>query len=203
MVAIVAPIAAVVILGGAWFLNADGFARAQVMIDAISTTDQSTGAARTPDQQFASFKQALSGGELGRQEAVEQLLQFASNSIAPSSVSPQLKQDVYAYALDQGNQLLAQRKNDARLELFMSVFFLQFGQYDNAITHLKNASALSPDKQQVLFQLGVTYIQQGDLATPSRLLKRLLISIRATIRRAFSTPARSTTRARYRRAMPS
>jgi tetratricopeptide (TPR) repeat protein len=68
--------------------------------------------------------------------------------------------------------LLAARPNDARLELFMSVFLSQFGQYDESIQHLNKALALSPQKQQILFQLGSTYIQKGDIASATTALKK-------------------------------
>jgi tetratricopeptide (TPR) repeat protein len=163
MVAIAAPIVAILVLVGGWMLNASGIARAQTLIMALQGSDPATGAAITDEQHFAYFKTAVSQGELGKQEAVEQLFQFASNTIAPStSVSPQTKQDVYAYTLQTGNELLAQRPNDARLELFMSVFLSQFGQTDQALEYLQKAQALSPEKQQILFQIGNLYLQEGD-----------------------------------------
>lgn len=164
VVAIAAPIVAIVILMGGWFFNADGIARAQILLGALQSNNPTTGAEVTLDQRFATFKVALSGGELGRQETIEQLFQFASNSIVPStSASPQLKQDVYAYTLQIGQGLLKARPNDARLELFMSVFLAQFGQTDQALAHLQTASSLSPDKQQILFQIGNLYLQKGDI----------------------------------------
>ena len=172
-VAVIAPIAAVVILGGAWFLNAGGIARAQTLIDALQTNDPTTGATITPEAHLASFQAALQDGPLGKQETVEQLFQFASNSIAPStSVSPDTKANAYTFAHTAGDEMLLERPNDARLELFMSVFLLQFGQTDEALTHLKKASDLSPQKQQILFQLGTTYLQEGDTANALAVLKK-------------------------------
>jgi O-antigen ligase/tetratricopeptide (TPR) repeat protein len=173
VVAVVAPIAAVVILGAAWMLNVPGLTRAQTVITAISANDPKTGAPVTAEQHLAAFKDSLQGGELGKQETVEQLFQFASNSIAPSAnVSPQIKQDVFDYTHQQGDALLKSRPNDARLELFMSVFLGQFNQFDEAIQHLNTALAASPQKQQVLFQLGGTYIQKGDFAKAVETLKK-------------------------------
>jgi len=57
---------------------------------------------------------------------------------------------------------LAQRKGDARLELFYGVFLDQVGQYQGAIAHLQNALADSPKKQQILFEIGATYLAAGD-----------------------------------------
>jgi O-antigen ligase/tetratricopeptide (TPR) repeat protein len=173
LVAVVAPVMAVVILGGVWMLNVPGLARAQSLIQAISNNDIHTGVAQTPEQRLAEFKTTLAQGTLGKQEVVEQLFQFASNSVAPSTtINPQTKQEVYTFTRSTGEAFLAGRPHDARLELFMSVFLLQFGQYNDAITELTRASQDSPDKQQILFQLGTTYIQKGDTAKALEILKK-------------------------------
>lgn len=173
MLAVVAPVVAVVILGGAWMMNGAALARAQSLLNAISPTDLKTGAAQTPEQRFAAFKVSLTQGELGTQETIEQLFQFASNTVAPSTnINPQTKQDIYSFTRATGESFLAKRTHDARLELFMSVFFQQFGQYDDALASLTKASADSPNKQQILFQLGTTYIQKGDSAKAVEILKK-------------------------------
>lgn len=171
-IAIVAPVLAVLILGGGWMLNAGGIVRAQTLIDALQSQSRN-GATITPAQHVSAFKDALALGPLGFQETAEQLFQFASNSVAPSTsgVSPELKQEVYTMALSTGNELLLQRPNDARLELFMSMLLAQFNQPDEALAHLKKAAALSPKKQQILFQLGTTYLQKGDSASAVAVLK--------------------------------
>ncbi len=173
MVAVVAPIVAVIVLGGAWMLNGPGLARAQSILSAISSNDVKTGAALTPEQRFAAFKVTLAQGDLGKQEMIEQLLQFASNGIAPStSINPELKQQVYTFTRTTGEDFMKTRPGDARLELFMSFFFSQFGQYDDALAHLTKAQAESPQKQQILFQIGATYIQKGDYTKAIDVLKK-------------------------------
>lgn len=164
-VAIGAPIVLVLVVGGIWMLNAPGISRAQVLIKALQTQD--------PQAALGTFKVALSDGELGRQETVEQLFQFASNSVAASTaVSPDLKSQVYDYTKQQGDLLLAQRPNDARLELFMGVFYSQFGQYDAAIGEFNKAIKDSPSKQQIMFQTGVTYLAHGDTQNALALFKK-------------------------------
>jgi len=54
------------------------------------------------------------------------------------------------------------RQGDARLELFMGTFLAQFGQVGEALEHLQKALALSPKKQQMLFQLGFVHLNGGD-----------------------------------------
>jgi O-antigen ligase/tetratricopeptide (TPR) repeat protein len=172
-ISIVAPLVAIVVLGGAWMLNAPGLTRAQTLLVALSNNDPKTGTALSPEQHVATFKTALSEGELGKQETLEQLFQFASNGIAPStSINPATKDQVYAFTRSAGEDFLKSRPNDARLELFMSVFLAQFGKYDDAITYLNQALTHSPDKQQILFQLGSLYLQKGDIPKALEVLKK-------------------------------
>ena len=161
-VAIAAPIVLIVLVWGGWALNGPGLARAQTLIDAL-TPVTATGAAKDPSQNIAEFKQALADGPLGYQETVEQLFQFASNQIAQSTtISPDVKQQAYTLTQQSGDALLLQRKGDARLELFYGVFLDQVGQYQAALAHLQNAIVDAPRKQQILFEIGATYLAMGD-----------------------------------------
>lgn len=172
-ISVLAPIIAVIILGGAWIFNAPALARAQTLIRALTGTELNTGVALSTEQRIAIFKTALSQGDLGTQETVEQLFQFASNGIAgATNISPQAKQEAYVFTHKTGDDLLRARPNDARLELFMSVFLAQFGQYDESLQHLTKASEFSPKKQQILFQLGSTYLQKGDSVHALEVLKK-------------------------------
>jgi O-antigen ligase len=163
-VAVAVPIVLVVLVWGGWMLNGSGIARASTLIDALTTANQNTGAAKDPSENIASFQKALNYGKgLGYQETVEQLFQFASNNIAPStSVSPTVKEQAYALTRTSADTLMTQRPNDARLELFYGVFLDQFAQYPDALAHLNAGLTDSPQKQQLLFELGATYLAEGD-----------------------------------------
>ncbi len=167
-VAIVAPIVAVCIVAGGWYFNASGMARAETILGALGSIDET----HTAEQKLSVFESLLPGGQLGRQETVEQLLQFANVAAASSSVSPETRQNIYTYASKEGEDLLLERKNDARLELFVGTFFSQYNQYTTALSHLDRAAALSPNKQQILFQQGQTYIQKGDVNTGLAIFKK-------------------------------
>ncbi|HYF13400.1 MAG TPA: O-antigen ligase family protein [Candidatus Paceibacterota bacterium] len=172
MVAIAAPIVVVVFLVGGWILNSAGVARAQSLLAALQGNNPSTGAAYTPEERIAAFRKTLDQGELGYQEVMEQLFQFASNSIAPgTAVNPQVKQDAYNLTRSEGEKLLSKRPGDARLELFMGLFEAQFGQFDKSLTHLTRAKDLSPNKQQILFQLGTVHLQRGNVTAALPLFK--------------------------------
>jgi tetratricopeptide (TPR) repeat protein/O-antigen ligase len=173
IIAVAAPIVAVLIFGGFWMLNVPAMSRAQTLIDALQPQNPKTGANYSVEDHLKFFENALTQGELGRQETVEQLYQFASNSIAASqSVSPAAKQQAYDLTLAAGKALMEQRKNDARLELFLGVFYSQFGNYKDAIAAFEKSLSDSPNKQQILFQTGVVYLQQGDVQNAFTLFKK-------------------------------
>jgi len=172
-VAIATPLILVALIWGGYELNGPGLARAQTIIDALTPVNTQTGAAKDPSENLAEFKTALGDGPLGYQETVEQLFQYSSNTVAPSTtISPDVKQQTYALTEQAGDAMLAERKGDARLELFYGVFLDQIGQYQPALTHLQNALADSPNKQQILFQIGATYIAMGDNADALAPLKQ-------------------------------
>ena len=156
---VVAPLVAIAVLGGAWYFNVPAMARASTLVQAV-------GPQQAPQQNITLFQSALSntafpGNPVGYQEVTEQLAQLASNQAAPSSIDPTVKQQYLSLSADALQTLMIQRPHDARLELFMGVLLTQFGNYDAALTYLKAASADSPQKQQILMQLGLTELQAG------------------------------------------
>lgn len=155
-VAVAAPLVAIVIVLAGWTLNAPGMARAKMLVRTLAS-------AQDPAASIEGFKQTLGpvlwpGTPLGQQEVAEQLMTYAGNSVAGSQASDALKQDFYATAVGAAQALMERRKNDARLELFLSGLYGQFGQYAEALAHAKRAAELSPNKQQILFQLGLAEI---------------------------------------------
>lgn len=159
-VAIAAPIVLILVATAGWALNAPGLARAGTLVMTISNT-------RDQAATLKNFKLALEpgtwpGSGLGYQETVEQLVTYAGNSIAPSQVSNDVKQGYYETSVGALETLMAHRDGDARIELFASGLYGQFGQLAEALKHGQKALALSPGKQQILFQLGLTYLNSGD-----------------------------------------
>ena len=161
-IAVAAPIIAIVVIGGAWWLNAPGIANATGLLRAITPTNTATGATDL-DQNLAAFKTVLADGPLGRQEATEQLLQFAYSVAQAQSATPEQKQAFSSAAYSAITEMTKERKGDARLELFFGAFLDQFGQYPEALQHLTLAHQESPDKQQIYYEIGMNnLLRSGD-----------------------------------------
>ncbi len=182
-VAIAAPIVLVAMVLGVWALNAPGLARAENLVSAImqqvAVPDGHggvTGAQKDPKTYVSQFKVALGEGEwpgtaLGRQEATEQLIQYAW-STASKNIDPSLKQDVFTLAENAGKSINVERPHDARLELFMGTFYDAYGQYAKGLEYLNRALADSPAKQQIMFEVGLANINSGAPQTAVPIFKK-------------------------------
>ncbi len=160
--AIAAPVLVIGIMTAAWAINAPGIARASGLVSAL-------GAQGSSQDRIALFADTLQGGPwptspLGYQEAVEQVSQFTATTVYDSSIDPSIKQQYITLASDHLTKLMAQRKGDARLELFMGTLLAQYGAYEQALQFLNLAESHSPGKQQILMQIGLTQMKMGQSA---------------------------------------
>ncbi len=154
-----------------WYLNVPGITTSHQLIDAISSAKigknslgQSVQVAKDPKENLESFKTVALSGPLGRQEAIEQLFQATAVISANQNVSPDIRAGFIALAKERGLAMLAERPDDARLELFYGAFLDQAGAYSEALPHLLRAHELSPAKQWISFETAFNnYAQTGNL----------------------------------------
>jgi len=171
-----APDSGTVLSGGSWqaasvaviiatagvlyFVNVPAITRASQLIEALRPQGSDLTA------NFDYFKRAASGGGIGRQEAHEQLMQFAAtvgtnqNLLALST--PQFRSEVYAYTAKSFAEEVAREPNDARIQLFYASFLHQIGDFAGALPPLQKAHDLSPQKQAILFELGLLALDAGN-----------------------------------------
>lgn len=163
--AIAAPIVAVALVFVVYQFNVPGVARAKLLIEGLSAASPNL------SLNIAAYEKALALGPLGKQEAVEQLLQFAGAVGPAADVAPEVKQEVYKLAYEGGQDMLVARPNDARMELLFAGFLAQYGQLGESLQHLESARLASPQKQRILFQIGMTLIQGGAVDQGIQVLK--------------------------------
>ncbi|MEI6863776.1 MAG: O-antigen ligase family protein [Candidatus Adlerbacteria bacterium] len=180
-------VAAPFVMGGAllliWVVNIPGLARAEGLLVALTpqvgVSDGQGGmraAQKDPKARLQEFQTALDAGvwpgtPLGRQEATEQMLQYASGIAAAASVDPAVKQDTFTATQNATVAMLAARPHDARLELFYGAFLDTFGKYPEALESLTSALVDSPLKQQIMFEKGVVYLNANDTQNAQSVLK--------------------------------
>lgn len=149
----------VVMVGVFYFANVPGIVRATTLISALQP--QVGGL----EENYVHFKRAVESGGLGRQEAHEQLVQFAtqvrrSDLLALST--EEFRNDVRGYTYTRFTEEIARNPEDARLRVFFGSFLRQMGDLAGAKQQLNKALELSPQKQSVLAELGFIAIQESN-----------------------------------------
>lgn len=154
---ITAPLVTVAMLAVIYFVNIPGIVTASTLIKGLSAQE---GGLST---NLAYFKKVSERSVLGRQEVREQLLQFGMR-IRTLTTDESLAASVIGYAGEQMALEIMRNPNDARLRIFLGSYFRQVGQPDLALPELLAAHELSPQKQQVMFELGALENDRGNLA---------------------------------------
>lgn len=151
-----------------YFANVPGMTRAAGIIDGIKPYQEGL------ERNLEEFKQVIGPNGLGRQEAHEQLIQFASQiqrQDLQSLSTEEFRQEVINYTKEKFEEEVRRQPNDARLRLFLGSFLRLSGFYEEAEMHLLKALELSPEKQAIMFELGSVAQSQGDANNTIRWFK--------------------------------
>ncbi len=170
----------VLLCGTAFYcFNVTGIMNAQGLIDALTFAKLSTNALgqqvpgpRDPKENLAAFTAVAQDWPMGRQEAVEQLMQTTSTLVTTANADPALKDAFSKLTVERADTLLLERPGDARLELLYGSVLGEMGQSAEADKHLAEALRLSPKKQAILFEIGInSNLTQGKMAEGLAVIK--------------------------------
>ena len=142
-----------------YFVNVPGITASSDIIQGLSSHPEGI---QTNLTYFQKAIAASAGGGLGSQEVHEQLIQFATQAQSLNAGNAQFQSDVAHYAIARMQEQAAATPNDARIRLFLGTYLLQVGDTADAHVELVAAHALSPGKQQILFELGAAEAISGN-----------------------------------------
>jgi O-antigen ligase/tetratricopeptide (TPR) repeat protein len=109
------------------------------------------------------YAKPLSGYGVGFSESLEHISQTAMNMAANPSVNVELKQQLFNVVDKAFAKQLQVDPNDTRYRLFYGLFLSRFGWYGRALEQLTDAQKLSPNKQQVYFELVNNFLLDGKI----------------------------------------
>ena len=110
---------------------------------------------------FEYYQKALSYGRLGQSEITEQLVRFAL-SVGAQDIDAQLKDSIIRRAIEEAKNNAEANLQDPRAQLFLGSIYQNVGMLNEAVAVLNKAISLSPNKQQIYFELADAYIRYGD-----------------------------------------
>jgi len=152
-----AAFAALLVWGGAWFVNAAPLAQNRALLQALPRSQDGLSAS------LELFKKAIAYDSYGNQEAREQLIQTATQ-LAGLQLDASIKQAYFTSAAEQMTLQANASPLDARFPLFLGILFQAYGDYVDADTAFGRAHELSPKKQSILYSIAQNQEVQGKTA---------------------------------------
>lgn len=172
---IVAPVMTVVALVAIYLINIPGLQAASDLIDGFQSP--------SPEARLEAFARALDSDTFAKQEVREQLVRVTQQMVQDQSLVPQLQEafkltqseaearaqkirnDFFTRAEVELKTQLEETPDDVRILVFQSSFYRVVGKPEEAIEVLKRAVVLSPEKQQIHFELALALAQTGDMVS--------------------------------------
>ncbi|MCA9363857.1 O-antigen ligase family protein [Candidatus Kaiserbacteria bacterium] len=149
-----APIVGVLLIIVVYYTNVPNLRAANDLIDALS--------ASSVEQSLSAFEIALARGSFADQEIREQLMLKVQSILQSPEVSPEVKQRAFTFAESELLKEIEAKPGDARLHVFLGLLYRMSGKFDEATIQLNSAHELSPEKQHILFEQGLVFLQSGE-----------------------------------------
>lgn len=153
---IVAPTVAIIAVGTIYMVNVPGMSVAKDLIKGFQ--------AQTPDAQYEAFDTAFARGSFADQEIREQYTRIAQQVIQTQALGDDVKKKFGERAEAELQKQIEETPDDVRILVFLSSYYRVIGKTAEAIEVLERAISLSPEKQQIHFELGLSLLQQGRVA---------------------------------------
>jgi tetratricopeptide (TPR) repeat protein len=138
-----------------YFVNVPGIRAAGDIIDAFQARDAET--------MMRTFERALERNSFANQEIREQLTRRAQDIIFSKDTPPAVKDTLTKQVETELLKQIEEKPGDARAHVFIASFYRSLGtpEYlDKAVVQLERARELSPKKQQIIFEQGLTHLQK-------------------------------------------
>lgn len=107
------------------------------------------------------YKKPLSNNGMGFSESLEHISQTAISFANRADVSDDLKKGLFDLLDNSFKKHLEKVPTDARYRLFYGIFLSRFGWYGRAAEQLQEGLKLSPQKQQIYFELTSNLLLDG------------------------------------------
>lgn len=154
----VSVIVIVCVWGVAWGVNAKALAANRALLQAVAPQQEGI----TKNLEY--FKESISYGTFGLQEAREHLAQGTAQLASNSNIPDDIRSDFFETARSEMELQIESAPDDARFPLFLGTLLNAYGFTNEGLQYLQKARELSPNKQAILFQIGFITADSGDVA---------------------------------------
>lgn len=155
-----------VLLGSLYYVNYKPYFVSTNLIKAINPY------VSNPEQSLEIFQQIFALNTFGSGEAREQLISKTMGVLTSPQVSNDVKTQFVKLTDEQIKIHLAKFNQDARSYQFFGSFLSALGNSEQGLDYLLKAEALSPKKQQILFELTSAYVRIKDANKAVQTIKK-------------------------------
>jgi tetratricopeptide (TPR) repeat protein len=115
------------------------------------------------DANIATFEDLAAHPSFAAQEIREQIVSFAASLVQSTSATDAQKNKIANLAKTEMQKQIASYPQDTREHLQLSYVYRAIGDTENALKEIQTAAALSPKKESIWIELGVTNWDKGDI----------------------------------------
>ncbi|MFH0846101.1 MAG: O-antigen ligase family protein [Patescibacteria group bacterium] len=145
------PSAMILLAFSLYFFNFNLLMANRFLLSGISQSD-------SLENNLNYFKKGLSYDSAANQEIREQLVQFVLRVQGINGLNEKTKEDFFVLAKEEMEKQITRDPQNARTEMFLGSFLGQFGQTEEALSHMERAKELSPNKPSFDFEIGAIYL---------------------------------------------
>lgn len=156
LIPVISVVIVIILFGGLYYFNYQPYVVSRDLIKAIHPQ------LLNPEQSLEMFTSIFERKTFGSGEAREQLINKSYGILSNPQVSNETKVAFAKLVDEQAEQHLLLYKEDARSNLLLGSFYSVTNRPVQGFALLKQASALSPNKQQILIELASAYVRSED-----------------------------------------
>lgn len=152
----VAPVTFVVLCALLWYVNISNMRTASDLIKALTSSPQGIAG------NIETFQGLLASPGFAAQEIREQLISFAANIAQNPNVTNEQKQQVVSLAITEMKKQVEAYPQDARERLQLAYAYRIVNDAQSALSEVRTARDLSPNKPEMWIEVGVAEWNVGD-----------------------------------------
>ena len=163
---LVVPAVSVLLIASVYLLNVPGVLQARALLKALSPNQEGV------SKNLELFRDALEYDTFGNQEIREQLMRGSISFVSRQDVELNDKQELFSLTVGEYKKQIEQSPNDARHHLFLGTVYRAYGQNDLALESVSRALELSPQKQVILFEIGLNQLNKNNTSAALSTFKK-------------------------------
>lgn len=150
------PVVVILFIASMYFVNVRAIQANTGLINALITCSNPQTVSVVPFEKILKLRQTVAN-----QETVEQLLNCSANVIQNPQIQQDKKAAFYDLAKKEIENQIKKTPNDARIYIIGGSYYDSIRDFNTATPLLEKANELSPNKQSIIFELAVNYLNIG------------------------------------------